>query len=97
MNDIVYRVLADRITICVEETKWIIAATVNSEANTCNVVIGVGGRLRTSKRALVVAVAYVELIVAAALSEIRNLGTRFHYVLCAVRLQILGFHLYRIR
>jgi hypothetical protein len=55
--------LADRIAICVEESKWIVGTRVDSEANLRNIVVSIWGCLSASKRTLVIRVADSKLIV----------------------------------
>lgn len=64
VHDVVDGVFAHRVAVGVEETEGVVAAAVYREANFCDVVVGVGCRFCAAERTCVVAVAYVESVVA---------------------------------
>lgn len=62
MNHVVYRLFADRVAVCVEETKGEITARVDCKVDSLNVVGGRRGRLGSADRRRLVGVADGELI-----------------------------------
>jgi hypothetical protein len=55
--------LAGNISISVEETKWIVCATVHRKTDIGDIVVGIWCSLRASKRTLVLRTTDIELVV----------------------------------
>jgi len=55
--------LSHRVAVGIEETEGVVGARVNGKTDFCDVVLSLWGCLRPSKRAGVVGVAHVELVV----------------------------------